>query len=305
MYRLLSLFLPVIIATMLKALIQAMRPRQWAKNVFILAALVFDGQLFRPGPLLATLAGLAVLCIASSAVYLINDLADLEADRQHPEKRLRPIAAGRLPQNTAWAAAILLLVTAAVTGFLLTTEFGIVVLVYLTLNLLYSFWLKHVPIIDVLVLASGYVLRVGAGVALITVKRFSPWLYVCTALLALFVVLGKRRAELVLLSDSANAHRKVLEGYSVSLLDQLLVIVSATTIVAYSLYTFSAENLPENHLMMLSIPFVIYGIFRYLLLVNVKNKGGAPEDVVLTDRPLMLTIILWGLFAVIVLYPWT
>jgi 4-hydroxybenzoate polyprenyltransferase len=180
--------------------------------------------------------------------------------------------------------------------------FGGILVLFLALNLLYSFRLKHVPIIDVLCIAAGFVLRVGAGVSLIEVTRFSPWLYVCMTLLALYIGFGKRRAELVFVTDAANNTRRVLDGYSVSFLDQLIVIVSATTIVAYSLYTFSAENLPKNHTMMLTIPFVIYGIFRYLYLIHVEGSGGAPEELVLKDRPLMATLALWGIASIAVLY---
>jgi 4-hydroxybenzoate polyprenyltransferase len=294
--------LPAIILNMIKALIKAMRPRQWIKNFLIFAALVFDQQITLIDPLLRTVAGFFLLCLGSSTVYLINDLADLEQDRRHPVKRHRPLAAGELSVSTAKLTASALFVLSVGAGFALRPAFGGILLGYMLLNLLYSFWLKHVPIIDVLVLATGFVLRVAAGVALITVQRFSPWLYMCTTLLALFIGFGKRRAEMVLLADDANSHRRVLDGYTIPFLDQLMIIVSGTTIVAYSLYTFSAQNLPDNHLMMLTIPFVLYGIFRYLHLVNVENAGGAPEEIVLTDWPLLANFILWGLTAIAILY---
>ena len=279
-----------------------MRPRQWIKNGFIYPALVFDGQLTNLDSLIRTTGGFVLLCLASSAVYLVNDIADLEADRQHPTKRLRPIAAGELSVPVAAVGGVMLALGSVLGGWWLAPGLGLIIVAYLALNLLYSFWLKHVPIIDVLVVATGFVLRVGAGVALITVERFSPWLYVCTTLFALFIGFGKRRAEIVLLADGANTHRRVLDGYSLNLLDQLIVIVSSLTIMAYSLYTFSAENLPANHLMMLTIPFVIYGIFRYLHLIHVEQRGDAPEELLLRDRPLGLTVILWGLFSTAVLY---
>ncbi len=187
-------------------------------------------------------------------------------------------------------------------GFALEPGFGWIITLYFVLNLLYSLWLKHKPIIDVMIIAAGFVLRVAAGVVLIEVTRFSPWLYVCTTLLALIIGFGKRRAEIILLADGANAHRKVLDGYTIGFLDQLIVVVSATTIMAYSLYTFSAQNLPSNNLMMLTIPFVIYGVFRYLYLIHVEDAGGAPEELILSDRPLLATLILWGLLAVAILY---
>jgi 4-hydroxybenzoate polyprenyltransferase len=287
---------------MVPGLIRTMRPHQWAKNVFVFAALVFDRQLFHPIPFRSTLAGFALLCLASSAVYLINDVADLEQDRKHPLKRRRPIAAGDLPISVALLTAAVIAAGGLVGGFALDPGFGGILLGYLLLNLLYSLHLKHVPIIDVFSVAAGFVLRVGAGVSLITVERFSPWLYVCTTLIALFIGFGKRRAELNLLAAEANAHRRVFDGYTIPFLDQLIVIVSGTTIIAYALYTFSAENLPDNHLMMLTIPFVIYGIFRYLYLINVEDAGGAPEEIVLRDRPMMATILLWGLLSVLIMY---
>jgi 4-hydroxybenzoate polyprenyltransferase len=288
--------------SMWKSLLQAMRPKQWIKNLIIFTALVFDQQLFHPQPFFRTLAGFILLCIAASAVYLINDLADLEQDRMHPVKRLRPLASGRLSPSVARLTAILFAVVALGFGPFLSVGFELILAGYMGMNLLYSFYLKHIPIIDVMVLASGFVLRVGAGVVLITVQRFSPWMYVCVTLLALFIGLGKRRAEMVLLADQANSHRRVLDGYTLSFIDHLLSIVSSTTIVAYSLYTFSAENLPKNHLMMLTIPFVIYGVFRYLFLIHVEGAGGAPEELLLRDRPLMATAALWALSVVIVLY---
>ena len=279
-----------------------MRPKQWTKNVFIFAALVFDGQLLEVGPFTQTLVGFVLLCLASSTVYIINDIADIEQDKQHPKKRHRPLASGRLSVRVAWIATIVLGVATLAVSFTLNRWFGALVLTYILMNLLYSYRLKHVPIIDVFIIASGFVLRVGAGVMLITVERFSPWLYVCTTLLALFLGFGKRRAELSLLVDKANTHRKVLDGYTISFLEQLITIVSAMTIMAYSLYTFSAENLPGNHLMMLTIPFVVYGIFRYLYLIHVEGAGGAPDEVLLTDMPFLTSIIGWGLLVMLILY---
>jgi 4-hydroxybenzoate polyprenyltransferase len=293
---------PAIIRGMLNHLLRAMRPRQWIKNLLVFSALLFDQQLFTLVPLVKTMAGFVLLCLAASSVYLINDLADAEQDRQHPKKMHRPIASGDLPVRTAQISIIVLLITSISSGFLLDTSVGLLLLGYILLNLLYSTYLKHIPIIDVMVLASNFLLRVSAGVLLITVQRFSPWMYVCVTLLALFVGLGKRRAEMVLLADNANSHRKVLDGYTIPYVDHLLTIVSSTTIVAYSLYTFSAENLPDNHLMMLTIPFVIYGVFRYLYLVHVEGAGGAPEDLLLTDRSLFSTVLLWGLSVILILY---
>jgi len=279
-----------------------MRPKQWIKNGIIFAPLVFDRQLLLLTPFLRTLAGFGLLCLLSSTVYLFNDLADLEKDRLHPKKRLRPLASGGLSRGVALAAAVLLPLVAVPASLALDWRFGLIALVYLVSNLLYSFWLKHVVILDVLLLASGYVLRVAAGVALIVVERFSPWLYLCISLLALFMGFGKRRGELLLMQSNSGASRKVLEEYTIPFLDELINMVATMTIVAYALYTFSAPNLPDNHAMMLTIPFVVYGIFRYLYLIHIKGEGGAPDELVLTDRSLQVTFGLWGLVVVAVLY---
>ncbi len=284
------------------AFLQSLRPRQWTKNAFVFAALVFDRQLTHPVALKRTLAGFGLFCLLSGAVYLLNDIVDREADRRHPRKRQRPIASGRLPLGWAWSGFVVLLsVTFALAWWLSPRFFGVAG-AYFALNLAYSFYLKHVPIVDVLIIAAGFVLRVQAGVVLIHVQRFSPWLYVVTTLLALFIGFGKRRAELTLLETSAGDHRRVLDGYTLPFLDQLIIITSATTIMAYSLYTFSAPNLPPNHAMMLTIPFVVYGIFRYLYLVQVEGRGGAPEEALLTDRPLQIALALWGVAVLIVFY---
>lgn len=287
---------------MLLPLLKTMRPKQWPKNGFIFAALIFDRQLFDLIPFIRTFAGFLLFCLLSSTVYIINDLADLESDRKHPVKRSRPLPSGKLSPKTAKAAAGVMLILIFPFAYLLSPAFALSALIYLVINLLYSTHLKHVVILDVLVLASLYVIRVAAGVTLIEVTTFSPWLYVFTTFLALFIGVGKRRAELNLLAGSANLSRPVLGGYTLPLLDQLVNVVSSMTIITYSLYTFSAENLPGDHAMMLTIPFVIYGIFRYMYLLQVKHSGGAPEDVLFADRPLQITILLFGLAIFIIFY---
>jgi 4-hydroxybenzoate polyprenyltransferase len=288
------------IPSMFLALLKNMRPKQWAKNALLFAALVFDRQLTNVPALLETLAGFMLFCLLSSSIYLINDLIDLEADRRHPKKKHRPLASGALPAAVAIGAVALFLVLALVGGYRLSPGFAIICVIYVALNLSYSLWLKHIPIIDVIVLALFYVLRVGAGVALIQVDRFSPWLYVFTTFFALFLGIGKRRAEI---KAKGGAHtRKVLAGYTEDFLDQLLLIVLSLAILTYSLYTFSAPNLPENHSMMLTIPFVIYGFFRYLYLVQVKQTGEAPEDILFSDRPIQANLVLWGLTILLIFY---
>jgi 4-hydroxybenzoate polyprenyltransferase len=286
---------------MLLNLIKSMRLKQWAKNIFIFTALIFDRKLLDTGAFLRTLAGAALFGLVASAIYIINDIADRESDQQHPTKKNRPIASGQLSTQAAWAAVIILLVISLPLAYFLSPAFLVVCIIYFALNLTYSTKLKHIPLIDVLVLASFYLLRVISGTTLIEVKRFSPWLYVVISLFALFIGLGKRRAELILQANESGGIRPVLDGYSVDLLDQLITIVSGTTIIAYSLYTFSAPNLPDNHSMMLTIPFALYGIFRYLYLIQT-GEGGAPEDIALTDRPLQAAILLWSLLVLLVFY---
>ena len=283
-------------------ILKTMRPRQWPKNVFIFAALVFDGQLLNWRSVMITSAAFVLFCLASSLVYIINDLADIETDRQHPQKRLRPLASGKLTKQAAVLAASLLVLLVFPAAFLLNINFGWVILGYFLLMLAYSLWLKHVPLIDVMIIAAGFVLRVAAGLVIITTKRFSPWLFVATTFLSLFIGLGKRRTEIQLLEKEAGTHRRVLDGYTLELLDQLLTIVLSTTLMTYCLYTFSAEITPGNYSMLLTIPFVIYGLFRYLYLIRVEHIGGAPEEVILTDHPMQAAVGFWGLTVIIILY---
>lgn len=287
---------------MIIGLFKSLRPYQWTKNAFIFAALIFDVKLFQLEPLLKTTVGFVLLCAISGTVYLINDLVDIDKDRQHPTKKYRPIPAGRVPFKVALVAAILIPALALPLSFTLNFYFGIIITAYLLLQIAYSFKLKNIVIVDVLTLAAGFVLRVAAGVALVQAERFSPWLYVFTVLLALFLGLGKRREELALLKDQAANARAILNEYNLPFLDEMMAVVTAGTVMTYSFYTFSAPNLPDNHLMMLTIPFVIYGIFRYLYVIHVQGNGGAPDEVLLTDRPLQISIILFGLSVVVILY---
>jgi 4-hydroxybenzoate polyprenyltransferase len=286
---------------MVKALFKTMRPKQWHKNVFVYAALVFDVKLFQVEALARATAAFVLFCLISSTVYIINDVMDREQDRLHPTKRLRPIPAGKLSVSTALAAAALFTIISTAFAFLLDRGFGIIILAYLVLQIAYSVRLKHVVIVDVLTIASGFVLRVLGGGIVVHVG-LSPWLYVCMTLLSLFLAIGKRRHEVLLLQENANVHRPVLDDYSVRFLDEMISLVTSTTVVAYSLYTFSAPNLPVNHSMMLTIPFVLYALFRYLYLIHVREEGGAPDELVLKDRPLLLSVLLWGAAVISVLY---
>lgn len=287
---------------MLRAIIKTMRIKQWVKNGLIFAALVFDRQLTNPTAFARTLAGFFLFCILSSTVYIINDIMDVEADRQHPRKKNRPIASGKLSIQAAWITAGIFLTATFICAYLLSPAFLVISICYFMLNLAYSIRLKHIVLIDVVILSIGFVLRVGGGVSLIQVERFSPWLYVVTFLLALYLGFGKRRAEIKLLSSSAANHRKVLDGYSLPFLDQIMMMISGTTIIAYSLYTFSAPNLPANHSMMLTIPFVVYGLLRYLQLTEIQEINLAPDEVLLVDRPLQIVILLWGLCVLAIFY---
>jgi 4-hydroxybenzoate polyprenyltransferase len=284
------------------ALIKSMRPRQWPKNVFVFVPLFFDRKLTDPESLLRTLGAFLFFCLMSSAVYMMNDLVDMEKDRQHPTKKYRPLPAGELSPKVAIISAVVFALVSLVGGYLLSPMLALILLIYLALQIAYTWWLKNVVLVDVLVVASGFILRIGAGVAVIEVERFSPWLYVFSGFLALFLVLGKRRHELVLLGKEGANHRSILSEYNIDLIDRMLGIVTTGAVVAYSLYTFLAEGLPANHAMMLTIPFVLYAIFRWLYLIHVRHEGGAPEEIVLRDRPLQVDIILWAIVVFIALY---
>lgn len=288
----------------LRYVLRSMRPRQWTKNLIVYIALLFsvdqDWQVSDPSswaPLLGwTTLTFALFCLVSSADYLVNDVADRESDRQHPEKRRRPIAAGLLSTRAAlvWAAGLALVAVGG--GFALaaplTWHVGAVLAGYIVLMLSYTFVFKHMVLMDMMAIGAGFVLRAMAGALAIDVP-ISPWLYVVTALGALFLVIHKRRAELTLLEAGAGNHRPILDEYSHDMLDQMASLVTASTLIAYGLYTFTAENLPENNAMMLTIPFVLYGLLRYLYLVHQRHEGGSPEEVLLRDWPLIIDILLW------------
>lgn len=287
---------------MLIDLIRSMRPRQWPKNAFVFVALLFDRKFFDPASVWPTVGAFVLLCLMSGAVYLMNDLADIESDRRHPTKRHRPLPSGRLNPRVAAVAAVALAIFSLVAGYFLSWELAVILLLYLVSQIAYTFRLKHIVLIDVLTIAAGFVLRIAAGVVVIDVERFSPWLYIFGGFLALFMALGKRRHELVLLGGEAANHRAILDDYNLDLIDRLQSIVTTSAVVSYSLYTFLAEGLPENHAMMLTIPFVLYGIFRYLYLIHIRNEGGAPEEILLRDRPFQINLLFYGLMVFIALY---
>ncbi len=286
-----------------RGLVKTMRPFQWSRNGIIYAALVFDGKLFNSTLFLHTTLIVICFCLASSSVYLMNDLVDIEKDRQHPRKRLRPLPSGLLePRLAAVTAVLLALISLSVTTWL-SGWAGLVTAAYLVQNVAYSFYLKNVVIIDVMVLSLGYVLRVVAGVVVVSVTNFSPWLYVCVTLLALFLGFGKRRHEIVLLEGEAANHRASLEHYNLALLDQLIGIVTTSTLIAYTLYSFDAKTaFAGNGRMLLTVPFVFYFIARYLYLIQVRKLGGAPDELLFQDKTLLINTLLWMASVVILIY---
>lgn len=288
----------------LPPLLRAMRPYQWSKNAIVGAALIFDRRLLELDPLLHGIAAILCFCAVSSAVYLVNDLRDIEADKLHPVKRHRPIPAGELAPGTAAAAAGVLLILALAGAALVELGFLGIIAGYAVLMVAYSAGLKRAVILDVFAIAAGFVLR-AAGGAIAIDSPVSPWLYVCTVLLALFIGFAKRRHELTSLDGAAGRHRANLDAYTVPLLDQLIGIVASATVMAYSIYTFDASSVPTNHAMMLTIPFVAYAIFRYLYLIHRRDLGGSPEVLLFTDRPLLACIVGWGLTSIGIIYIWT
>jgi len=285
-----------------RALLVSLRPHQWTKNLVVLAALAFSKHLFDVDAVVRAGSAFVVFCALSGAAYLANDLVDAERDRAHPVKRTRPIASGALALPVARAAGTSLFALGLLASWALGPGFFLCALAYLGLNLAYTFGLKNLVILDVLAIAVGFVLRAVAGAVVIQVV-FSAWLIVCTLLLALFLSLAKRRHELVTLEDAAG-HRSILAEYSPYLLDQMTAVVTASCLTAYAFYTLAPETVEKYRTdrLALTIPFVIYGIFRYLYLVHRKEQGGSPSDVLLTDRPLLAATILWGLVVVLIVY---
>ena len=288
---------------MILSLVLSLRPSQWTKNLIIFGALGLSQRLLDVDAVLVSCAAFAIFCVLSGVVYLLNDIADREADRQHPLKRFRPIASGALPVPVAIGWAIGLGLGGLGAAFWLRPLFGVVATSYVLLLALYSWQLKHIVILDVLTIAIGFVMRAAAGAVAIAVP-ISHWLYVLTILLALFLALSKRRHELVLLANGATSHRRILAEYSPYLLDQMIAVVSASTIVAYAFYTVSPETVQKfgTDRLMLTLPFPLYGIFRYLYLVHLKEGGGSPADMLLTDRPLLLCVALWTVAVAIIIY---
>ena len=284
------------------ALLASLRPRQWVKNLFVFAGVIFSQQMLTPLAWTA-LGAFVIFCGLSGAIYLFNDVADAERDRLHPSKRLRPIASGALSRTTAVAFGTLLLAGCLAAAFRIGVSFALVALGYVALLTAYSLWLKHVVILDVLTVATGFVLRAVAGAVAVDVE-ISGWLLICTILIALFLALGKRRHEYRSLSRDASAHRPILAEYSESFLDQMISVVTASTVTAYALYTMSPETVAKFHtrLLPLTLPFVLYGIFRYLYLLYRRDLGGNPSDLLVNDRALLFDALLWMLATFAIIY---
>ncbi len=305
--------------SLLRDIFYLMRPQQWVKNLFVFPALIFSKHLFQPMYLMKSGAGFLLFCIVAGSVYIFNDLMDVEEDRHHPRKKFRPLASGRVPARTAWTCFFVFSAAGLSLSFLLQWEYGAVLIFYYVMNIAYSARLKRVVILDVMIVSLGFVLRAAAGGLVISVE-VSPWLLICTMLLALFLVLAKRRHEITLMDERANMlvelslatedteramkYRKSLDDYSPYFLDQMIGVTTASTLIAYSLYTMSSDAVKKfgGTGLVYTIPFVIYGIFRYLYLIHLKKEGGDPAKSLLNDRPLLLDIMLWGVAVVIVLY---
>ena len=289
--------------TLAASLIVSVRPGEWTKNLFVFAGLLFGQRLADPVAVGRATAAFVIFCALAGVVYLVNDVADRNRDRQHPRKRDRPIASGALSVSTALTAAGLLGIGALAWAWWMGRDFGLVATAYVLLLVLYSGPLKHIVIIDVLTIAIGFVLRVVAGAVAIGVP-ISQWLLICTILLALFLGLSKRRHEIVLLADGATGHRRILQEYSPYLLDQMIGVVTASTLMAYILYATSHETAEKfgTSLLGLTIPFPLYGIFRYLYLVHRKEGGGSPAELLLNDRPLLACVAFWAVAVVVIIY---
>jgi 4-hydroxybenzoate polyprenyltransferase len=287
---------------LLSAALVSLRPRQWVKNLFVFAGVIFSQSLFTP-LLWRACGAFLIFCTLSGAIYVFNDVADAAKDRLHPGKRQRPIASGALPIPAALGLGVVLMLASVVLAFWISVSFGLVAAAYAVLLTAYSVWLKHLVILDVLTMAIGFVLRAVAGAAAINVE-ISGWLVICTILVALFMALGKRRHEYRTLRGEAAAHRPILAEYSEGFLDQMIAVVTASTVTAYALYTMSPDTIAKFHtrLLPLTLPFVLYGIFRYLYLLYRRELGGNPSDLVLNDQALLTNSVLWMLVLLAIIY---
>jgi 4-hydroxybenzoate polyprenyltransferase len=284
-------------------IIKSLRVQQWIKNFFLFAPLLFSKNMFDIPLLSKTIFAFILFCILSGATYILNDLLDLEEDRFHPVKSRRPLASGKLGKKPALVAFLFLVILGLSGSCLINVRFFFALLTYFVLQVAYSLWLKHVVILDVLIVAIGYLIRVVAGGWAIEVQ-ISPWLLLCTLLLALFLALSKRRHELIFLNERAETHRPILKEYTPRLLDQMIAVVTASAVISYCLYTISSETIEKfgTDNLIITVPFVLYGIFRYLYLVHRKEEGGSPEALIIKDKPLLAAVFLWIATAMLIIY---
>lgn len=287
----------------IKEIIKSLRPHQWTKNFFVFAPLIFSENVFNFPLTFKSIVAFALFCVLSGAIYIWNDLRDIDEDKLHPVKSQRPLASGRLEKTPAVVAFVFLCVLGLGLSFVLNLNFFFLALGYVLLQLAYSGWLKHVVILDVLLVAAGFLIRVIAGGVAIGVE-ISAWLLICTFLLALFIALSKRRYELIFLEKEASNHRPILKEYSPYLLDQMISVVTASTVIAYCLYTISEETIAKfgSSNLIFTVPFVLYGIFRYLYLIHQKCEGGSPESLLIKDKPFFIAILLWIVSSILILY---
>lgn len=280
-------------------LLKLMRPKQWTKNFFIFAAIIFSGNFLNINILKINLLTFVLFCLTSSSIYILNDIIDIEKDKCHPDKKNRPLPSGKVSKNTAIFLDIIIILFVSVISFLyIDIKILGIFLLYFIMNIFYSFKLKNVVIIDVMIITFGFVLRVASG-SVATNVQISPWLFLCTILLSLFLALNKRKSEIIMLQDNSSSHRKILEEYSVDLIDKMLTMVNPSILMAYCLYTFSST---QSRTMMFTIPFVLYGIFRYEYLMDKKNIGGKPEDIFGRDLPFLINITLWIISILLIIY---
>ncbi|MCE5284888.1 MAG: decaprenyl-phosphate phosphoribosyltransferase [Pelosinus sp.] len=293
-----SLLKSTTLSSQIRPFIQCLRPKQWTKNLIVLAAAIFSINIITLPQIGIAFLAFALFCLMSGCVYVLNDFMDRERDKVHPEKCKRPIASGQLNLPTAIIAGSLLFLLTTGSAFCINPFFAYLLLIYFAINIAYSLYLKHIVILDVMIIAAGFVLRaIGGGIAIHV--PVTPWFILCTLLLSLFLAIGKRRNEVFMLEDKGESHRKVLRRYSLPLLDQLTSIVTTATIMSYALYTFTSGKPVE---MMCTIPLVIYGMFRYLYLIHIEKKGGAPEKILLHDKPILYTVILYLALVIAILY---
>jgi 4-hydroxybenzoate polyprenyltransferase len=281
------------------ALLKLMRPKQWIKNFFVFAAIIFSGNFLNISLLNSNLLTFALFCLTSSSIYIINDIVDIEKDRAHPTKKFRPLPSGKITVSASLVCCAIIVAAVAVISYkYLDIRITGIYMLYFVVNILYSFILKNIVIVDVMTITLGFVLRVASG-GYATGVQVSTWLFLCTILLSLFLALNKRKSEIITLKEGSVSHRKILEEYSVSSIDKMLTTVTPSILMAYCLYTFSST---QSRTMMLTIPFVLYGVFRYEYLIDKENAGGKPEDVFTKDIPFLINILLWGFSILAIIY---